>query len=401
MAANLSGNTGDPANSIRVGALDGKTDKAVVPGIASNPAFVAGYVLYPSEGALLAVKMDPARLEVQGEPVPVAQRLNVTNWYGYVQFTASDDLLLSTPAFAIPSQLAWFDRNGRPAGTVGEPGLWIAPRLSPDGRKIAVGVLDLGRNTSDIWLYDVAGGAGTKLVFGNANNFGPVWAPAGDRLLFGSDRKSKGSRQDIWTKSLDGSAEEVFLESLDNRWVEDWSPDGRFLTLDNVQAQGKRNNQLWIAEAAGEKKVRPFATEANFQGDSRFSPDGRWLAYDSDESGRFEVYVRPFPGPGGRWQISKAGGSQPHWRRDGKELTFLTPENKLMAVAVGTTTGFQAGAPALLFAIHPSLNGSAYDATGDHQRFLVNTVPDEQGSPPLSLLVHWTRLLARHEDSRR
>ena len=401
MAANLSGNTGDPANSIRVGSLDGKTDKAVVAGIASNPSFVAGHLLYASEGALLAVKMDPARLEVKGDAVPVAQRLNVTNWYGYVQFAASDDLLLSTPAFAIPSQLAWFDRNGRPAGTVGEPGLWVAPRLSPDGRKIAVGVLDLGRNTSDLWLFDVAGGAGTKFVFGSGNNFAPVWAPAGDRLLFGSDRKSKGARQDLWTKSRDGSAEEILLESPDNRTPEDWSPDGKSLSINNVPAQGKRNNQLWIVETAGEKKARPFATEANFQGDSRFSPDGRWLAYDSDESGRFEVYVRPFPGPGGRWQISTAGGGQPHWRRDGKELTFLTPENKLMAVPIGTTSGFQAGPPALLFAIHPSLNGAAYDATGDHQKFLVNTVPDEQGSPPLSLLVHWTRLLEKHEEPRR
>ncbi|HEY3349630.1 MAG TPA: protein kinase [Thermoanaerobaculia bacterium] len=401
MAANLSGNAGDPANSIRAGSLDGKTDKAVVAGIASNPTYVAGHLFYPSEGALLAVKMNPGRLEFQGDPVPVAQRLNVSNWYGYVQYAASEDLLLSTPAFAIPSQLAWFDRNGRPAGTVGEPGLWAAPRLSPDGRKIAVGVLDLGRNTSDIWLFDVAGGAGTKFVFGAGNNFAAVWAPAGDRLLFGSDRKAKGTRQDLWTKSLDGSAEEILLESPDNRIPEDWSPDGRSLSINNVQAQGKRNNQLWIVETAGEKKVRPFATEANYQGDSRFSPDGRWLAYDSDESGRFEVYVRPFPGPGGRWQISTAGGGQPHWRRDGKELTFLTPENKLMAVPIDTTSGFHAGPPALLFAIHPSLNGSAYDATGDGQRFLVNTVPDEQGSPPLSLLVHWTRLLEKREESRR
>ena len=212
MAANLSGNTGDPANSIRVGSLDGKMDKVVVPGIASNPSFVAGHLLYAREGALLAMKMDSARFEVQGDPVPVAQRLNVTNWYGYVQFTASDDLLVSTPAFAVPSQLAWFDRNGRPAGTVGEPGLWVGPRLSPDGRKIAVGVLDLGRNTSDIWLYDAAGGAGTKFVFGAGNNFSPVWAPASDRLLFGSDRKAKGSRQDLWMKSLDGSAEEILLD---------------------------------------------------------------------------------------------------------------------------------------------------------------------------------------------
>jgi len=401
MAANLSGNTGDPANSIRVGSLDGRTDKTVVAGIASNPSFVAGHLLYSREGALFAAKMDPAGLEVQGDPIPVAQRLNLTNWYGYVQFTASDDLLLSIPAFAIPSQLAWFGRNGRPAGTVGEPGLWVGPRLSPDGRRIAVGVLDLGRNTSDIWLYDAAGGAGTKFVFGNGNNFGPVWAPASDRLLFSSDRKSKGARQDLWTKSLDGSVEEVFLESPDNRWPEDWSADGKSLSLDNVTAQGKRNNQLWIAEMAGEKKVRPFATEANFQGNSRFSPDGRWLAYESDESGRSEVYVRPFPGPGGRWQISTAGGGQPHWRRDGKELTFLTPENKLMAVPISTTSGFHAGPPALLFAIHPSLNGTAYDVTGDHQRFLVNTVPDEQGSPPLSLLVHWTQLLAKHEESHR
>ena len=401
MAANLSGDTGDPANSIRVGSLDGKRDKTVVAGVASNPAFVSGHLLYPREGALLAVQLDLARLDVQGDPVPVAQRLNLTNWYGYVAFTATDDLLVSIPAFAVPSQLAWFDRNGRPAGTVGEPGLWVGPRLSPDGRKIAVGVLDLGKNTTDIWLFEVSGGAGTRFVFGAGSNYSPVWAPASDRLLFGSDRKSKGTRMDLWTKALDGSAEEAFLESPDTRWPEDWSADGKSLSLDGVPAQGKRNNQLWIADATGEQKSRPFATEANFQGDSRFSADGKWLAYDSDESGRFEVYVRPFPGPGGRWQISTSGGGQPHWRRDGKELTFLTPENKLMAVPISTAPGFHAGPPVLLFAIHPSPNGTAYDATGDHQRFLVNTVPDEQGSPPLNLLVHWTRLLAKREESHR
>ena len=401
MAANLSAGTIDAANSIRVGSLDGKTDKALVAGIAANPSFVAGHLLYSRETALMAVKMDPARLEVIGDAIPVAQRLNGSTWYGYVQYTASDDIILSTPAFAVPSQLAWFDRNGRPGGLLGEPGLYMSPRLSPDGRKIAVGVIDLGRNTTDIWLYEAAGGVGTKFVFGNGNNNDPVWAPASDRLLFASDRKSKGARAALWIKALDGSAEEVFLESLDHRIPEDWSADGRFLSLDVVLAQGKRNNQVWVGETVGERKVRPFAAEANIQGSSRFSSDGRWLAYDSDESGKFEVYVRPFPGPGSRWQVSTAGGGQPHWRRDGKELYYITPENKIMAVPVNTTSGFHAGPPALLFAVHPSQNGAAFDVTGDGQRFLVNTVPDEQGSPPLSLLVHWTSLLTKQEDARR
>ena len=130
----------------------------------------------------------------------------------------------------------------------------------------------------------------------------------------------------------------------------------------------------------------------NGQGDSRFSPDGRWLAYDSDESGRSEVYVQAFPGPGGKWQISAAGGSIPRWRGDGKEIYYLSLDNKVMAVAVDTAPAFHAGAPVALFAVHPG-TGTVYDVAADGKRFLVDSLPADQGSPPMSLLVNWTSLL--------
>jgi Tol biopolymer transport system component len=394
MTANLAGSSDDPANAIRIGSLDGKTDTAIVT-LAANASFADGYLLYAREGSLLAQRLNLGRLTLEGDPIPVAQHLNGGLWFNYSQFAASEEFLLTSPAFAAPSQMTWFDRNGRPAGTVGEPDLYQSPRLSPDGRRIAVDVQDLNRNSSAIWLYDAGGGTGTRFTSGNSNDSLPVWSPSGDRIIFGSDRKTKGARTDLWIKALDGSAEQLFLESPDYRWPEDWSLDGRSVSATVIPAVGKRNTQIWIVDAEGEHKARPFVGDAENQYASRFSPDGRWLAYASNESGRFEVYVRAFPEAGGRWQVSPAGGVAPRWRRDGKELYYVTLDNKIMAVPLAPEPSFHAGLPTLLFSIHPSPNGSTYDVTADGQRFLVNAVPAEQGSPPLSLVVHWAGLLKK------
>jgi eukaryotic-like serine/threonine-protein kinase len=397
MAANLAGAPDDPANAIRVGSLDGKVDRPLVKTL-SNAWYAAGQLLYVRDGTLLAQPLDTGRLEMKGEAVPVVPRVGLSSWQSDWLFSASDSLLVFAPAFAAPSQLVWLDRNGKPAGSLGDPGLYLSPRISPDGRKVAVDVLDLARNISAIWIYDTSTGVGSKFAFGAWSDNSPVWSPAGDRIIFGSDRKAKGLVWDLWTKALDGSAEEVFLESPDQRFPEDWSRDGRFISFDTIRAEGRRNYQLWIVAAAGGRPVVPFATQALFQGHSRFSPDGRWIAYASDESGKAEVYVRPFPGPGGKWQVSTAGGDDPLWRGDGKELYYLSLDNKIMAVPVNLDATFHAGSPVVLFVAHPTnFNpwGSDYDVSADGRKFLVNTVASDEGSPPLSLVVHWPALLEK------
>jgi Tol biopolymer transport system component len=388
MAANLAGRPEDPASAVRIGSLDGKVDRSLVP-LLSNASYASGKLFYVRDGTLLAQPLDPDRLELSGEPVPIAPRVGLSSWQSLYQFSASEDLLTYAPAHAAPSELLWLDHEGRPNGRVGQPGLYTTPRLSPDGKRVAVVVFNPEKNVTEIWIYDVATGEGTKFAYGTWNDYSPIWSPQGDRILFASEKKAKGVHSDLWIKALDGSQEELYLESPDGRFPEDWSGVGRSISFSTIRAEGTRNAQLWTVGTQEDHKTAPIATEALSQGSSRFSPDGRWIAYGSDESGKFEVYVRPFPGPGGRWQVSTSGGSNPRWRGDGKELYYLSLDNTIMAVPVSAGTAFQAGAPRVLFPVHPNPNpfGSVYDVSPDGKRFLVDSVSGS--TPPLTLLVHW------------
>jgi Tol biopolymer transport system component/predicted Ser/Thr protein kinase len=395
MAANLAGAPDDPAKAIRVGSLDGSLDKAVVPTL-SNAAYASGYLLYVREGSLLAHRFDPSRIQTVGEPVPVVPRVQLTNWQSYSNFSVSDaGVLVTAPVYAPPTRLLWFDRAGRETGSVGEPAPFAMHRLSPDGKRVLAAIYDPVHDTSDIWIYDAASGAGTKFVFGQAHEGSAAWSPDGGRVVFSSDRKAKAVRWDMYVKPLDGSKEEVLEQSDDNRNPEDWSSDGRYVSFNEVALRGKRNNQIWVLDLA-EKKATAFAAEAMTQVDSRFSPDGHWIAYDSDASGLSEVYVRSFPSGSRTLQVSTAGGGLPIWRRDGKELFYLGLDFKLMAVPITEDAeGFHAGTPVALFATRPG-GATVYDVSADGQRFLVSTQAAEPQSPPMDLFVHWTALLKKN-----
>jgi Tol biopolymer transport system component len=402
MAANLAGPPDDPANAIRVGSLDGRLDKVVVKTL-SNAGYASGRLLYAREGTLFAHRFDLSRLETQGDPTPAAQKVGQSNWQSFTIFSASDDgVLVTSPTFAPPSRLLWLDRSGKEVGSIGEAAPFGSPRLSPDGRKLAVDVFDPVHDASDIWIYDLASGAGTKFVSGTqAHENNPAWSPDGSRIVFASDRKAKGVRPNLWIKPLEGGKEELFGEAGESRTPEDWSRDGRFVSFTAIPISGRRNFQLWTLDTGAGNRASPFAVEALTQGNSRFSPDGRWVAYNSDESGRSEVYVRPFPSGSGTWQVSTAGGALPNWSRDGKELFFLSLDFKLMAAPISTDPKFHAGAPVPLFAVHPGGGGTVYDVASDGQRFLVNSVTSDVGSPPLDLFIHWTALLEKAETGNR
>jgi Tol biopolymer transport system component len=381
----------DPPNAIRVASLDGKLDRVVVP-TASNAAYASGHLFYVSarENTLFARPFDLGRLETAGDPVPIAQQTGFGFRYHF-QFSATERLLVFAPRLFTPSTLLWIDRSGKPGAVLLERGSFGLPRLSPDGRKVAVDVYDPARGIFDIWIYDAAKRVGTKFVVGSfPYSENPVWSPEGDRIVFFSYGKGKGAHTTLFVKRINGAGEEVLLASPDENYPEDWSSDGRFVSFMKMRTQGKIRFELWVLSIAGDRKATPFATEAPNQSASRFSPDGHWIAFESDESGKPEVYVRPFPGPGGKWQVSTAGGGSPSWRRDGKELFYLSADNKIMAVPVRLDPTFQAGSPAVLFSVRP---GSNYDASGDGQRFLVNNESAEEGSPPLTLLTDWTALL--------
>ncbi len=396
MAGNLGGGTDDPANAIRVGSLDGSVDKAVVRTL-SNAGYASGYLLYARDGTLLAQRFDTSKLELRGEPVPAVPKIGLSNWHSNWLFSASENgTLVAAPVFAPPARLVWLDRSGKETGSIGEPAPFGALRLSPDGRRIAVDVFDPVHDTSDIWIYDAAKGTGTKFVYGQAHESNPVWSPDGTRIVFSSDRKAKSGRGDLWIKPLDGGREEIFSESEDAFIPEDWSRDGRFISASVIPARGKRNYEIWVVDAAERKHHDPFAAGSLAPAATRFSPDGRWIAYGSNESGRFDVYVRPFPTGAGTWQVSTAGGGLPVWRGDGKELFFLGLDSKLMAVPVEAGAKFHAGAPVALFAVQTAGGGTSFDVSPDGQRFLVKSPVSDVASPPLDLFVHWTALLPKN-----
>ena len=263
--------------------------------------------------------------------MPVVQRVNLASWQSFFLFSASESgVLVTAPLFAPASRLLWMDRNGKETGSLGEAASFGSLRLSPDGRKVVADVYDAVHDTADIWVYDASSGIGSRFISGTqAHETSPVWSPDGARIAFASDRKARNVRTDLWIKPIDGGKEELLAESPDNRVPEDWSPDGRFLSFQAIPAQGKRNNQLWTVDLTGGNRASPLMADALSQGGSRFSPDGRWIAYESDQSGTAEVYVRPFPSGPGTWQISTAGGAFPAWRRDGKELYYLGLDFKL------------------------------------------------------------------------
>ncbi len=380
---------GEDSNGVRFGSLDGGEDRLLV-GAFSNAQYASGRLLYARDESLLAQGLDPVRGTLKGEPVVIEPRVfRTTDWAGFYAFSVSDQALVDTAPSVVPSQLVWFDRSGKAGGSVGPPEPFAQFRLSPDQRRVAATVLNPSRNRTEVWTLEVASGNASKLVAGPNQAFLPTWSADSSRVFYAA-LPDDASNPRIWVKAIDGSREQPFAESSDNESPWDWSPDGRFLALLKVPLEGKRFNEIWVLPAADPKHETPFANESQDQGDARFSPDGKWLAYTANESGSAEVYVRPFPGPGGTWKVSVAGGFLPQWRGDGKEMFYLSPEGKLMAVPIVLAPAFQAGTPAALFSLQSS--ASLYEASKDGQRFLVNTIQAGAGSSPLNLLLNWTAL---------
>ncbi|HKF51750.1 MAG TPA: protein kinase, partial [Candidatus Acidoferrales bacterium] len=320
---------GNPTNSVMIGSLESKETKLLFRNH-SNAIYASGYLLFLRQNTLMAQPFNSKKLELMGDAIPIAE--NVEDVAPRVQgsFSASDDGTLAfMESGSTTRQMLWFDHNGKQVG--GMPGMdsYADAQLSPDGKVLA---FVLESPSTDIWLYDIARGVKTRFTFGSGSE-SPRWSPDGKRIAYTSIRNGQFG---IYAKAADGSGhEEVLLPpSVEQTYPLDWSPDGKVLAYSQWELGANGASRLWMLPLKDRKPYVFNLLEQSASPSARFSPDGKWLAYSSTESGRAEVYVTPFPTPGGKWQVSTEGGSFPVWRRDGKELFYMSVDDKIMAAEV-------------------------------------------------------------------
>jgi len=372
---------------IYVRSLDSDDSRRLV-GAYSSVAYVPPNLLYVRGETLMAQPFDASRLELAGEPFPVVEQVGSFAAHGKGYFSLSENGVLAYRTYRSDYELpVWFDRESKRVGTLGPPQDYGQPTLSPDEQRLAINRIDPETGSPDLWLIDLSHGTTSRFTSDPAGDYWPVWSPDGSRIAFSSNRLVGGGT-DIYQKMSSGDGvEELLLRPGATVFPTDWSTDGRFILYQAIDH--RTNYDLWALPLEGERKPIALVQTAFSETFGRLSPDGRWLAYTSDESGRLEVYVRPFLRPGGAQLISTGGGMQPVWRRtDGKELFYLSPERRVMSVSVQSDPStFRASVPRALF--DEPVAGDSYAVSRDGERFLINTVLPEASSP-IQIVVNWT-----------
>jgi eukaryotic-like serine/threonine-protein kinase len=372
--------------AIYVGSLDSKETKRVLNADSSMAYAPQGYLLFAREGTLMGQPFDVDKLRVTGEEIWVAGQIS---WAlsALAGFSVSENGVLAYLTGNPATQLTWFDRSGTELRTVGLPAAYIALRLSPDEMRVAVARTDPLAVAPDISLIELARGVASKLTSEPSIDDFPVWSPDGSQIAFSSNREGA---MNLYRKLSNGAGkEEGLIKSNQGEHMQDWSPDGRFLLYRTFGVKTK--SDIWVLPMFGDRKPYPFLETEFDETSAIFSPDGRWVAYVSDEAGTYEVYVRRFQGSGGSWRISTDGGTVPRWRRDGKELFYFSGK-KLMAVDVkASESSFEPGSPRLLF---EKSGISNYDVSRDGQQFLI-AIPVESSPEPITVVLNWTADLKR------
>lgn len=377
---------------IYLASLDGKEQKRLF--AADSSALFAlspageGYLLFARDGALLAQPFDASHLTLKGEPFRIADQVRVNaNKGGFFSVSDNGTLVYDPNDANDEAQLAWFDRTGKRLETVGAPGSIQLLALSPDEKRVAVSRRDLTVGIDDLYVMEIARGASTRLTSESIGVGSAIWSPDGNYLVWNTNRS--GAHQ-LYRKPASGTGQEELLVQSNNLiFPTDWSADGKYIFYTEVDPKTQSNR--WVLPLEGNRKPYPFLQTSFSESSAVLSPDGRWIAYRSDESGTVEVYVQTFPASGGKWTVSTKGGFNPRWRRDGKELFYNALDGKLMAVEIKTGGTFEPGIPKPLFdfsALRAAF-GNNYAVAADGQRFLFAIRGAETTPSSLTVVLNW------------
>jgi len=371
---------------IHVGSIDSKEHHLVLREYSSMAYVEPGYLLFGRNGALMAQRFDAKRIQIVGEPIRIVDALESASGFGY-SFSASTDgvLVYWTGRRYSQTQLTWYKRDGTRLGTLGPVGPFRQPRISPSGKRVLVNRFESGNEIS-AWLID-ARGVPSRFSFGDFDLI-PLWSPDEHSVIFSSPRD--GLPPNLFQRTLASTSEERrLMRSGIDSIATDWSRDGRYAVY--MANELGTNWNIWTMPLFGDRTPQAVLRSQFSETDARISPNARWLAYVSDESGRWEVYAQSFFSTGGKWQISSNGGTQPQWSHDGNELFYVASDQTLMAVPVHADDSLDPRAPKPLFQLHLPNDAisSSYDVAPDDQRFLVSTLVGEEVSAPLTVVINW------------
>jgi Tol biopolymer transport system component len=371
-----------------VEALEGGARTRIL-AFATMARYASERLLFVRDHVLYAEAFDLSRLQLVGDPVPLAE--NVATVFAGSESGAVAYVPLSSSEQADSGQLEWFDRSGKKLGRIEKATGAFRPALSPDGRRLA---MNLG---GSIWTLELERSVLSRLAVGISLGGSPTWLPDSQRLMFNRAFSSKNRRDIIYEQAIGSAAKETIVQEPDaegdHAHPTDISADGQYLIYEGGDAY-----DIWVKRLTGDQKATAYVQAPSIETQGTLSPDGRSLAYTSDSSDRFEIYVQSFPEPGPWIQVSANGGSSAHWRRDGKELFYLAPDGTLMAVPVRSAHPVEFGPPAALFRFDTQRRGipagrPPYDVTPDGQRFIVSAVV-RRTDPSINVLLNWPALVA-------
>ena len=381
-----------------VAQLDGSEKRRLLDADTAAVYLSSGYLVFVRQGTLYAQGFDPARLVLTGNSFRLAEKVAATSWFSALSFATTSTFVYRSGPIREPTAFAtrplvWFDRSGNEIAKIDDPSPGARPSLSPGGRHVALSRAVDATSPPDIWLLDLDREVLGRFTSNAAINLDPIWSPDGRDIVFSRNLKEQF---DLYRKKADGTGnEESLLETPQTEAASDWSRNGFLLYTTNFA--GTTATDIWALSMSGDGKRFPVVNSTFEEKDGQFSQDGRWIAYQSDETGQFEVYLRPFPGPGEQKRVSTNGGAQVRWRRDGRELFYIALDGRLMAVPIRFASDGKAvdlGTPVPLFATRvggavSGLDRQQYVVSPDGQRFLMSVVAEDVNPSPITVILNW------------